>query len=48
MENEDLKELIGLLKDTDITEIQLEKEGVKIKIPGRSFLTQDSLPYRFE
>jgi acetyl-CoA carboxylase biotin carboxyl carrier protein len=32
MEHEDLKDLIGLLKDTDITELQVEKEGVKIKI----------------
>jgi acetyl-CoA carboxylase biotin carboxyl carrier protein len=32
MEHEDLKDLIGLLKDTDITELQVEKEGVRIKI----------------
>ncbi|HMK61544.1 MAG TPA: acetyl-CoA carboxylase biotin carboxyl carrier protein [Dissulfurispiraceae bacterium] len=32
MENEDLKGLIELLKDTDITELQVEKDGVKIKI----------------
>jgi acetyl-CoA carboxylase biotin carboxyl carrier protein len=32
MEYEDLKDLIGLLNDTDITELQIEKEGVKIKI----------------
>jgi acetyl-CoA carboxylase biotin carboxyl carrier protein len=37
MENEDLKELIGLLKDTDITELQVEKEGVKIKIKREKF-----------
>ncbi|MEW6052403.1 MAG: acetyl-CoA carboxylase biotin carboxyl carrier protein [Nitrospirota bacterium] len=32
MEFEDLKELIELVKDTDITEIQVEKEGSKVKI----------------
>ncbi len=32
MEIDDLKELIALLQDTDITEIQLEKEGTKVKI----------------
>lgn len=32
MEIDDLKELISLLQDTDITEIQLEKEGTKVKI----------------
>ena len=37
MEHEDLKELIGLLKDTDITELQVEKEGVKIKIKREKF-----------
>jgi len=37
MEHEDLKELIGLLKDTDITELQVEKEGVKIKIKREKY-----------
>jgi len=37
MEHEDLKELIGLLKDTDITELQVEKEGIKIKIKREKF-----------
>jgi acetyl-CoA carboxylase biotin carboxyl carrier protein len=32
MEINDLKELISLLKDTDITELQVEKEGTMIKI----------------
>jgi acetyl-CoA carboxylase biotin carboxyl carrier protein len=32
MGHEDVKELIDMLKDTDITEVQVEKEGVKIKI----------------
>jgi acetyl-CoA carboxylase biotin carboxyl carrier protein len=37
MEHEDLKELIGLLKDTDITELQVEKDGFKIKIKREKF-----------
>lgn len=32
MELEDLKELMDLLKDTDISELQVEKDGIKIKI----------------
>ncbi|HMK55623.1 MAG TPA: acetyl-CoA carboxylase biotin carboxyl carrier protein [Dissulfurispiraceae bacterium] len=38
MEHEDLKELIELLKDTDVTELQVEKDGVKIKIKREKFL----------
>jgi hypothetical protein len=30
MELEDLKSLIELLKETDITELQIEKEGTKV------------------
>ena len=44
MENEDLKELIGLLKDTDITELQLEKEGVKIKIKREKYFGHHDMP----
>lgn len=32
MEITDLKELLSLLKDTDISELQVEKDGTKIKI----------------
>ena len=32
MELDDLKGLIELLKDTDITELQIEKDGDKVKI----------------
>jgi len=32
MELDDLKGLIELLKDTDITEVQIEKDGNKVKI----------------
>lgn len=37
MELEDLKELMGLLKDTDVTELQIEKDGVKVKIKREKF-----------
>jgi acetyl-CoA carboxylase biotin carboxyl carrier protein len=39
MEIDDLKELIALLQDTDITEIQLEKEGTKVKIRRQTLLS---------
>lgn len=37
MELENLKELMGLLKDTDITELQVEKDGVKVRIKREKF-----------
>lgn len=37
MELEELKELMGLLKETDVTELQIEKEGVKVKIKREKF-----------
>ncbi|MEW6417988.1 MAG: acetyl-CoA carboxylase biotin carboxyl carrier protein [Nitrospirota bacterium] len=44
MELEDLKELIELLKDTDITELQLEKNGTKVKIKREKILSPIELP----
>lgn len=44
MELEDLKALIELLKDTDITELQLEKEGSKLKIKREKILTTIEMP----
>ena len=44
MEHEDLKELIGLLKDTDITELQVEKEGIKIKIKREKYFSHIEIP----
>ncbi len=38
MNLDELKELLGLLKDTDITELVIEKEGTKIKIRRERFL----------
>ncbi len=37
MDIDDLKELIGLLKDSDITELQIEKEGIKIKLKREKY-----------
>jgi acetyl-CoA carboxylase biotin carboxyl carrier protein len=39
MEIEDLKNLIELLKETDITELQLEKDGIKVKIKREKLLS---------
>lgn len=44
MELEDLKELIDLLKDTDITELQVEKEGTKVKIRREKILSSLDIP----
>ena len=38
MDLDDLKELVSLLKETDITELQIEKNGTKIKIRRQSLL----------
>ncbi|TAL23922.1 MAG: acetyl-CoA carboxylase biotin carboxyl carrier protein [Nitrospirae bacterium] len=39
MELDDLKGLIELLKETDITEIQIEKDGSKVKIKREKLLS---------
>lgn len=39
MELNDLKELISFLKDTDIAELQYEKDGVKIRIRRQTLLS---------
>jgi acetyl-CoA carboxylase biotin carboxyl carrier protein len=39
MELDELKKLIDLLKDTDVTDIQIEKEGVKIRLKREKFLS---------
>ncbi|HXW69253.1 MAG TPA: acetyl-CoA carboxylase biotin carboxyl carrier protein [Dissulfurispiraceae bacterium] len=44
MELEDLKELMNLLKDTDVTELQVEKDGVKVKIRREKFFSHLELP----
>jgi acetyl-CoA carboxylase biotin carboxyl carrier protein len=44
MELEELKELMGLLKDTDITELLVEKDGVKVKIRREKFFSHLEVP----
>lgn len=44
MELEELKELIELLKDTDITELQVEKDGTKVKIKREKVLSPYDAP----
>lgn len=39
MEIEDLKELINLLRETDITELLLEKDGTKVRIKKERMLS---------
>lgn len=38
MELDEIKQLMELLKNTDITEIQVEREGVKLKIKRERFM----------
>jgi len=44
MGHEDLKELIDFLKDTDITEVLVEREGVKIRIKREKYFAQPETP----
>jgi acetyl-CoA carboxylase biotin carboxyl carrier protein len=44
MELEDLKELIEFLKETDITELQMEKDGIKVRIKREKVLSPLELP----
>jgi acetyl-CoA carboxylase biotin carboxyl carrier protein len=44
MELSEIKELMGLLKETDVTEIQIEKEGIKLKIKREKYVVQVEVP----
>jgi len=46
MELEDLKELIELLKNTDITELQWEINGAKVKIKKEKYLSSIEMPLK--
>jgi acetyl-CoA carboxylase biotin carboxyl carrier protein len=46
MELEDLKDLMGLLKETDITELQIEKDGIKVKIKREKFFGHLDAPHQ--
>lgn len=39
MELDEIRQLIELLKETDITELQLEREGAKLKIKREKYMT---------
>ncbi len=44
MELDELKALIELLRDTDISDLQVEKNGVKVRIKRERFLTSVEVP----
>ncbi|MDA8387894.1 MAG: acetyl-CoA carboxylase biotin carboxyl carrier protein [Nitrospiraceae bacterium] len=44
MELEDIKALLELLRDTDVAEIEVEKEGSRVKIRRGRFYTSVELP----
>ncbi len=44
MELDEIKQLLDLLKDTDITELQVEREGAKIKIKREKFIASWEIP----
>lgn len=44
MELDEIKELMGLLKETDVTEIQIEKEGIKLKIKREKYGVLTDVP----
>ena len=44
MEMEDIKALLDLIKDTDVSEIEVEKEGSKVKIRRGRFYTSMEVP----
>ena len=39
MELDEIKQLMDLLKDTDITELQIERDGAKLKIKRERFMS---------
>lgn len=45
MELNEIKELMGLLKETDVTEIQIEKEGIKLKIKREKYGVHVEAPH---
>ncbi|HSW64621.1 MAG TPA: acetyl-CoA carboxylase biotin carboxyl carrier protein [Dissulfurispiraceae bacterium] len=45
MELDEIKELMGLLKETDITEVQIEKEGIKLKIKREKHYGHAEMPH---
>lgn len=48
MDIDDLKEIISLLKDTDIAELQVEKDGTKIKLRRHALISPLEVYHRPE
>ncbi len=44
MELNEIRELLELLKDTDITDFQIEREGTKVRIKREKFISSFELP----
>jgi len=44
MELDEIRKLIDLLKDTDITELQIEREGAKLRVRREKFIADFSMP----
>ncbi|MBI4686756.1 MAG: acetyl-CoA carboxylase biotin carboxyl carrier protein [Nitrospirae bacterium] len=44
MELDEIKQLMDLLKDTDVTELQVERDGAKIKIKREKFISSWEIP----
>jgi acetyl-CoA carboxylase biotin carboxyl carrier protein len=44
MDLDDLQKLIDMLRDTDITDLQLEKEGSKVRLRREKYLTSIEVP----
>lgn len=45
MELDEIKKLIDLLKDTDITELQIEREGSKLRVRREKFLADFNIAH---
>lgn len=44
MDLKELKKLIDILKNTDVTELQLEKEGSKVRIKRQKVMSSEEMP----
>jgi acetyl-CoA carboxylase biotin carboxyl carrier protein len=44
MDLDDLKRLIDILKDTDVTDLQIEREGSKVRVRREKFMTSFEMP----
>lgn len=44
MDLKELKKLIDILKNTDITELQLEREGSKVRIKRQKVISSEEMP----